>query len=106
MSREEFEKVDRALEIQVIDWLQFGEFEENLLKNPDDSDMAQLTLTLINKRKKYCETLEQKLHVAVEALEYYASRSDDHLYTDEQWDSGYRFYHAAENALKKIKGTK
>jgi len=57
----EFDKVDRALEAHVIDWLQFGEFEENLLKNPDGSDMAALTLKLISKRKAAYTALEQQL---------------------------------------------
>ena len=47
-----FDKVDRALEIAVIDWLQWADFPESLIENPDGSDMAQLTLTLLNKRKQ------------------------------------------------------
>lgn len=39
-----FDKVDRALEMRVIDWLQWSEFPESIAKTPDDSDMAQLAL--------------------------------------------------------------
>lgn len=43
------DKVDRALEVAVIDWLQWGdEF---------DSDKAQLALTMIHKRKEACSQL-------------------------------------------------
>ena len=58
---EDFSKVDRALELQVIDWLQFAEFPESLLKTPDDADLAQLTLILIAKRKRYTHELEKKI---------------------------------------------
>jgi len=43
----EFDKVDRALELRVIDWLQYAEFEENLL-----------TLELIAKRKSAYDRLD------------------------------------------------
>ncbi len=49
--QDEFGKVDRILELKVIDWLQWAEFPEDLRKTPDDSDMAQLALILIAKRK-------------------------------------------------------
>ena len=61
-------KVDRALEMQVIDWLQWSEFPEDIGKRPDDSDMAQLTLELMGKRKNYCKELETKLTTALELL--------------------------------------
>ncbi len=41
----EFTKVDRALEIQVIDWLQWAEFSEKY------ENLARLALELISKRK-------------------------------------------------------
>jgi hypothetical protein len=55
--RPTFDKVDRALEIRVIDWLQWSEFPESIAKNPDDSDMAQLALSLISKRKRAYQDL-------------------------------------------------
>jgi hypothetical protein len=58
---EGFDKVDRALEMSVIDWLQFAEFPESLIKAQDDSDRAQLTLILIAKRKRYTQFLEEKV---------------------------------------------
>ena len=57
----EFDKVDRALEIKVIDWLQWSEFPENIGKSPDDSDMAQLTLTLLSKRKSAYKEIQKDL---------------------------------------------
>lgn len=57
---DEFDKVDRALEMQVIDWLQWSEFPENIGKRPDDSDMAQLTLTLLSKRKEAFKKLREE----------------------------------------------
>lgn len=41
------DKVDRALEIQVIDWLQWNEFS-----NDKGDNLAQLTLTLLATHKK------------------------------------------------------
>lgn len=38
-------KVDRALEMQVIDWLQWGKF-------PEGNNLPGLALELINKRKQ------------------------------------------------------
>lgn len=68
----EINKVNRALELRVIDWLQFAEFPESLIKTPDDSDMAQLTLILLNERKQFNARLAP-LHLAfmecVQALE-------------------------------------
>ena len=56
----EFDKVDRVLELEVIDWLQWGdEWDEN---------KAALALQLISKRKSAYQALEQKLAVATQAL--------------------------------------
>ena len=63
------DKVDRALEMQVIDWLQWSEFPESLIKNPDDSDMAQLALELIQKRKLSYKNLQSKFNEAINILE-------------------------------------
>lgn len=49
----EFTKVDRALEMQVIDWLQWDEFKEKL----GGPDYPALALELIAKRKAYTEAL-------------------------------------------------
>jgi len=57
-SAREFDKVDRALELQVIDWLQWSAFPEDIGKRPDDSDMAELALVLLGKRKRAFETLQ------------------------------------------------
>lgn len=65
----DLDKVDRALEMLVIDWLQFGSFEENLIKRPDGDDMRQLALQLISKRKKANEELKRRVNIAIEALE-------------------------------------
>lgn len=48
-----FDKVDRALELEVIDWLQWS---------PDlDENKAQLALTIIAKRKlAYAEAIEER----------------------------------------------
>lgn len=67
----EYNKVDRALEMQVIDWLQWSEFPENIAKRPDDSDMAQLTLTLLSKRKKVFERLQKQNEIYKQALKKY-----------------------------------
>lgn len=53
MRRAEFEKVDRALEMAVIDWLQWGEFPERL----DKPSLPGLALELIAKRKAICNSL-------------------------------------------------
>lgn len=58
---EQFDKVDRALEIQVIDWLQWSEFPDHLAASPSDSDMAQLTLQLLSKRKKVNISLQRDI---------------------------------------------
>lgn len=50
----EFDKVDRALELQVIDWLQWGEFPDRL----DRPSMPALALELIAKRKLAFASLE------------------------------------------------
>lgn len=60
----EFGKVDRALEMQVIDWLQWGEFEERL----DKPSMPALALELIAKRKTAFEKLERELAEAKEIM--------------------------------------
>ena len=60
-----YSKVDRALEMRVIDWLQWSQFPESLAKAPDDSDMAQLTLELIGKRKRaYSHAIEVLRNIA------------------------------------------
>lgn len=53
-------KVDRALETQIIDWLQWGEFPNHR------ENLPALALELINKRKK-----EHKIFL--EALRYIAN---------------------------------
>ena len=53
----EFNKVDRALEMQVIDWLQWGEFPYRL----DKPSMPALALELIAKRKAAVKRLEAEL---------------------------------------------
>lgn len=59
----EFTKVDRALEIAVIDWLQWSDapFE-------NDDRMAALTLELISKRKQELTAAQEKIK-ALEAVE-------------------------------------
>ena len=52
---ESMSKVDRALEIAVIDWLQWAEFPEHIAK----PDMPRLALELIDKRKKENQRLRQ-----------------------------------------------
>lgn len=47
----EFDKVDRALEMQVIDWLQYAEFSDDIRRGYGDADKAELALQLIAKRK-------------------------------------------------------
>jgi hypothetical protein len=95
-------KVDRALERRVIDWLQWSEFPEDIGKRPDDSDMAQLTLELIGKRKSAYKDLEQKLAIATEALDFY-TKHPDYWPVDEngkKLDEGAS--HVAKVALTKI----
>ncbi len=58
-------KVDRALEIQVIDWLQWYEFPE---KKVPDVNMPGLTLELIDKRKKENIALREQNAKLIEAL--------------------------------------
>lgn len=48
-------KIDRALEMQVIDWLQWSNF------NPKDEKMAVLALELIETRRLYTKILEARL---------------------------------------------
>ena len=51
----QFDRVDRALEMQVIDWLQWAKFPEIL----GEPDYPQLALTLIAKRKAaYARAIE------------------------------------------------
>ncbi len=49
----DFDKVDRACEIAVIDWLQWAEFP--------DENKAQLALTMIAKRKAAYQSLQAEL---------------------------------------------
>ena len=100
-------KVDRALELRVIDWLQWGEFEENLLKNPDGSDMAQLTLELISKRKKLCNELQKQNEILREALQDLILDIETPMRlglgtVNPEWKG----YLAAKQALEKIKEQK
>lgn len=78
----EFDKVDRALEMQVIDWLQWGEFDDSLLKHPNGEDMAQLTLKLIAKRKAAYEALKAKL---AELQSYAELHKDDYVREVGSW---------------------
>lgn len=48
-------KIDRALEMQVIDWLQWSNF------NPKDERLAALALELIETRRLYTKILEARL---------------------------------------------
>ena len=54
-----------------------------------------------NLTKKDIPKLIRIVEVMREALEFYASKCDDFLYTKEQWDNGFRYQHEAEKALKK-----
>lgn len=68
----EFSKVDRALEVAVIDWLQwtdFNDIDHTKYNEPDHGTKAQLALELISKRKEYTQALESKLKEAIELLE-------------------------------------
>jgi len=59
-----FSKVDRALEMQVIDWLQWSDFKEVAgQKHP-----AQLALEMISLRKKRVAFLEKELETAINLL--------------------------------------
>jgi hypothetical protein len=62
----DFDKVDRACEIAVMDWLQWAEFQ--------DEDKAQFALTMIAKRKAAYESLQAELAdiraESVKELEY------------------------------------
>lgn len=58
------DKVDRALEMQVIDWLQWSEFGA-------DERLAALALELIAKRTAFNESLLKEAEALREALEYY-----------------------------------
>lgn len=55
-------KVDRALEMMVIDWLQWNEFQ------PSDHNLPALALELISKRKQHCKGLEMQAQMLAGAL--------------------------------------
>lgn len=57
-------KVDRALEIQVIDWLQWCDFPY-YSNNPN---MPELALEFMSKRKKYTKKLEDDIEKSKEVL--------------------------------------
>ena len=69
----DFDKVDRALEMQVIDWLQWADFADDIRKGHGDADKATLTLQLIAKRKAANADLERRLALTVGCLEYIAT---------------------------------
>lgn len=69
-----FDKVDRALEMRVIDWLQWGEFEDRL----DKPSMPALALDLIAKRKAENDSLRKLAEVYEEALDTIAEQADMH----------------------------
>ena len=62
---EPMNKIDRALEMSVIDWLQWAEFPEHIAK----PDMPRLALELIDKRKKENQRLRQLVKEAIAAVE-------------------------------------
>lgn len=53
----EFNKVDRALEMQVIDWLQWHEFPD---EKPGEKHISCLALELISKRKRAYDKLQKE----------------------------------------------
>lgn len=64
MSGDDFGKVDRALEMQVIDWLQWNDFVEVKGK----PDYPKLALELIYKRKLILRTQEKTIEILREEL--------------------------------------
>lgn len=60
-----FTKVDRALEVRVIDWLQWTEWEEKL----GEKHPAELALEMISLRKRYCIEIKAQADMLAEAIE-------------------------------------
>lgn len=82
------DKVDRALELQVIDWLQWAEFKDDLRPGHGDADKAALALQLISKRKvayddlkehadRLADGLEKVQHSVANAWEWQCSDPED-----------------------------
>ncbi len=57
-------KVDRALELQVIDWLQWYDFPHD----PKNPNIVELALELIQKRKQENEKLRAENTILINAL--------------------------------------
>lgn len=96
----ELTKIDRALECQVIDWLQWGNFEEKI----GEPSMPELALKVISKRKLALTAEQEKVRKLTEALEWYKDlpmSEHDQLWTQDLAD---RCIDVAKQALKEIQG--
>lgn len=67
-------KVDRALEMAVIDWLQWNEFQ------PSDKNLPALALELIEKRRQHCKEIEAQADKLVEALKAVSAKKTMTVY--------------------------
>lgn len=94
--KKELNKVDRALELIVIDWLQWNEFPES------DGNKPALALELIAKRKAYTAELETKLAEAHQKI-IVASEYFDWMIAQD-WSRHFNIDGICNEALNKLNG--
>lgn len=101
----ELTKIDRALECQVIDWLQWGEFEEKL----GEPSMPDLALKIISKRKLALIAEQEKVRKLTEALEWLTLSHDVDTSTKQRsdyWANQFKIaIKLARKALKEIEAS-